>query len=169
MLPCRSRSRDSAALIGNLALPDTTPTVTPAVTQTVRNRSARKIDGRRLLDVFGPMGLLMLGRYLICASAPRIRPSMAGARWRVAHEIGSGQQAPTGYAPYTRGQKTAIVTAVSAISTANYRRIDCGGFCSPFFKIMNPTFAPLQWFTFQSGHGRTGPIRGLVHHARDGG
>ena len=99
MLPCRSRSRDSATLIGNLVLPDTTPTVTPAVTQTVRNRSARKIAGRRLLDVFGPMGLLMLGGHLICVSAPRIRPSMAGARWRVGREIGSGQQAPAGYAP----------------------------------------------------------------------
>lgn len=71
-------------------LPDRRPA---PLAEAVRHRSARKIGGRRLFDVFGPMSILMLGGHLICAPAPRTRPSPVSARSRFAREVGSGYHA----------------------------------------------------------------------------
>src|SRR5579863_6631039 len=79
-------------------LPERPVAPEPAITA-ARHRATRRAAGRRLFDVFGPMSILMLGGHLICAPAPRPRPSVAGVRPRLAGEIGSGQHASSGYAP----------------------------------------------------------------------
>lgn len=78
-----------------MLLPDRNPAA--RIAETAHRRPARKVSGRRLFDVFGPMGILMLGGHLICAPAPRTRPSPVSARSRLSREIGSGCQASGTY------------------------------------------------------------------------
>lgn len=78
-------------------LPERTPRVNPVLPAAAENR--RKVAGRRLFEVFGPMGILMLGGHLVCGATPPKRPSPVGVRWRLSSEVGSGHQAPSGYTP----------------------------------------------------------------------
>lgn len=75
-------------------VPDSKPAIR-RIAEAARHRPVRKVVGRRLFDVFGPMSILMLGGHMICAPAPRIGPTPVGARPRL--ELGSGQPASSGY------------------------------------------------------------------------